>query len=124
MAIYLRNASNFAVDCAVNDGQCEVAPKNFHFIDDPQETTAVSLLQLRCGNVVIAPDPVDPDRAWLYLTSCARMGDVAEQIFSGHLQPATPVATPSAEMSVGQLQRRRLDLAFRWCRARVDGFAF
>ena len=124
MPTYLRNATDFSVDCTVTDGHCTVVRENIHFVDDPQESTAVALLQRQCGNVVITPDPVDDTRACLYLTSCARMGDVVEQIFSGCLQAPTPIAAPSSEMSIGQLQRRRLNLSYAWCQARVKAFAF
>ncbi len=124
MPTYLRNAGNFSVDCTVTEGKCDVLRANFHFIDDPDELAAIALVQRKCGNVVITPDPVHASRASLYLTSCARMGDVVEQMFSGCLRAATPVAAPSPEMSVGQLHRRQVDLSYAWCQARVKAFAF
>lgn len=124
MGIFIRNSTDFAADCARTHGECVVARENILLLDSAQEHIAIDHLQRKCGSVVIIPDLHDAAHAWLYHTSCERMGDVVERIFNGHLHAPSSVARPSAEMVLGELHRRRVALPYADCKARVEGFDF
>jgi hypothetical protein len=124
MSRFVENPTDFSVDCAAQQGRCTVARANIVFLDHGDEPGAVDYLQSRCGHVVIVPDASDAGRAHVYHTSCRRMTDVVRQIFDGHL--GDPVSLPrlASEMTVGELHRRPVAMAYPACRARVDGFDF
>jgi hypothetical protein len=102
MPTYLRNATHFSVDCTVTEGHCAVLRENIHFVDDPQESTAVTLLQRKCGNVVITPDPVSgqSDDAALLVEMSMRSAE------SGTLGRPGMVMTSPQTMTT-KLRRRR-----------------
>jgi hypothetical protein len=124
MPRFADNPVHFAADCSRHGGRCAIGRENFLFLDDGQEIAAIDQLQNKCGYVVFVPDPSDRRRAWLYHTSCPRMSDVVEQIFSGCLTASESVPQRTSEMSVGETLRRRLTLSYTDCLARVNRFAF
>lgn len=124
MSEFKKNPTDFSALCACLDGECTVARENILFLDDGKESAAVTQLQLKCGNVVIMPDPANPKRSLLYLTSCQRMADVIEQIFQSDLQAATGLPQQSEEMSLGEVQRRSVGIPYAECKAKVGAFSF
>jgi len=123
MSQFARNARDFAADCVREDGCCTVARENFLFLDDGKELSAVDYLQRNCGHVVIMPEGGDA-HAWLYHTSCQRMTDVVQQIFLDCLDAPVRLPHGFAEMTVGELHRRRITLPYGDCKVRVEGFDF
>jgi hypothetical protein len=121
---FVENPTDFAAECARQDGQCTVARENFIFLDDGDEPAAVRSLHMKCGHVVIIPDESRHGQAVLYHTSCQRMTDVVSQIFADVLGAAASLPGASSEMTVGQLYRRAVSSSPGECRSRVDGFAF
>lgn len=123
MNAFVENPTDFAAECARLKGRCPVSRANFLFLDDGDELAAVDALQRKCGCVVITP-AASSDRAFLYHTSCQRITDVLTQVFADALgAPASlPQATP--EMTLGELQRRRVAASYAHCRAKVAAFSF
>lgn len=121
---FVQNSTDFAADCARTKGQCTIAREDILFLDDGKELAAIDYLQRRCGNVVIIADTSNKAQAWLYHTSCERMTDVVKQIFQDHLEAPASLPQAASEMTVGELHRRRIDISYDDCRAKVDGFNF
>jgi hypothetical protein len=124
MSPFVDNPVDFAVDCVCHGGRCVVARENVLFLDDGEEVTAIDWLQNRCGHVVVIPDRSNEARAWLYHTSCQRMTDVVERIFAGCLTGPVSLPQPSSEMTVGEMHRRGVTIAYAECLARVNRFSF
>lgn len=112
------------MDCAQKNGQCSVTIKNFLFLDDGQEISAVDFLMKKCGHVVIMPDASSQGRALLYHTSCARMADVVDKIFADCLEAPQRLPHGASEMTVGELHRRGVTITYDDCRERVTSFEF
>ena len=121
MSKFVENPVHFAADCACGNGRCVIARENILFLDDGNELAAVDRLQMKCGHVVIVPDTSDRGRARLYHTSCERMTNAVEQIFRDHLEAPASFPQPASEMTIGELYRRRVTIAYAACRAKVDG---
>jgi hypothetical protein len=124
MVRFADNPVHFSADCTRHDGRCAVGRENFLFMEDGQEISAVDRLQNKCGYVVVIPDAAGARTAWLYHTSCPRMTDVVEQIFSGCLKESQSVPQPTSEMTVGEIHRRGVTMSYADCIARVDRFPF
>jgi hypothetical protein len=124
MPRFADNPVHFSADCTRHEGRCAVGRRNFLFLADGQEISAIDQLQNRCGYVVLVPDPADRRRTWLYHTSCPRMADVVEQVFSGCLTASQSVPQRGSEMTVGEIHRRGVTLSCADCTARVDRFMF
>jgi hypothetical protein len=124
MPRFADNPVHFSADCTRHEGRCAIDRKNFLFLEDGQEISAIDRLQNRCGYVVLVPDSANPRGAWLYHTSCPRMADVVEQVFSGCLSASQSVPQRTSEMSVGETHRRCVTLSYADCIARVNRFAF
>ncbi len=73
---------------------------------------------------MIIPDLSSKAKALLYHTSCERMADVVDQIFQDSLESPESLPQFNSEMSVGELQRRRIAISYEDCKARVKGFRF
>lgn len=123
MSSFLKNPTDFAADCACQNGQCEIFRESFLFLDDANELAAVSQLQTKCGFVVIIPD-ARKERALLYHTSCQRMTDAVKQIFEHHLEAPASVSQGTSEMTIGELHRRCVTISYDHCKARIAGFDF
>ncbi len=121
---FVQNPVHFSADCVQKNGRCSIVRHNFVFLDDGQEITAVDYLQEKCGHVVIMPDASCEGRALLYHTSCARMTDVINKIFSDCLE--APVSLPQvvSEMTVGELHCRSVAIPCDDCKERVERFGF
>ena len=124
MSDFQKNPTDFSAECARENGQCTVERKNILFLDDGEEAAALSHLQMKCGFVVITPDPSNSDQALLYHTSCQRMTDVVEQIFDATLQAPESLPQKTAEMTMGEVHRRSVDIPYDSCKARVEEFNF
>jgi hypothetical protein len=124
MSSFAENSTDFAAECARRNGRCKVARDNFLLLESGTDVTAVDQLQNRCGHVVIIPHGSSAGQAWLYHTSCQRMTDVVRQIFPDCLDAPVSLPQASSEMSLGEMQRRRVGLSYDDCKARVDGFRF
>jgi hypothetical protein len=124
MTRYVDNPIEFSADCAREGGRCAIGRDNFLFLGDGHEIAAVDWLQNKCGHVVVIPDPASGRRACLYHTSCPRMTDVVEQMFSGCLSAPASVPQRSSEMTVGEAHRRGVAMSYADCVARVDRFPF
>lgn len=120
----VHNPIHFAAECVQQEGRCAIARDNIVFLEDGDEVAAVNLLNMKCGRVVIIPDTADKGRAILFHTSCDRMTDAVRQIFRSDLGAPASVPQAAAEMTVGELHRRRVAISFDECRTRVDGFGF
>jgi hypothetical protein len=79
---------------------------------------------MKCGRVVVIPDPSDQGRALLYHTSCDRMTDAVRQIFRDRLGAPASVSQSAPDMTVGELHRRYVTISYAECRVRVDRFSF
>lgn len=101
-----------------------IVRENILFLDECKEHTAITYLQQKCGNVVITPDTSSKGHALLYCTACERMGDVVRQLFQDHLEAPASLPQQPAEMTVGDLHRRRVSISYDDCKARVEGFSF
>lgn len=124
MRQFAANPVHFAVDCALEGGQCRVESENVLFLDDGREHSALAHLQAKCGRVVIIPDAADEERALLYHTSCRRMADVVGQIFDGCLLPAARLPQRHSEVTIGELHRRSVARSYEECKRSVAGFGF
>jgi len=124
MSQFVENSTDFAADCLQHDGRCPIVRENILFLDEGNELGAVGHLQRRCGYVAIIPDAAHDGRALLYHTSCQRMTDVVKQIFHNCLEAPVSLPQASAEMTLGELHRRRITMSYDDCRVRVDGFGF
>lgn len=124
MSDFKKNPTDFSAVCARDNGECTVARENILFLDDGEESAAVGHLQLKCSNVVITPDPANPEQAVLYHTSCQRMTDVVEQIFQSALQKPAGLPQHSDEMSLGEVHRRSVDIPYDECKVKVGEFSF
>lgn len=124
MSPFAENSTDFAAECARRNGRCKVARDNFLLLDDGKELAAVDQLQNKCGYVVIIPDDAYQGKAWLYHTSCQRMTDVVGQIFSDCLEAPVSLPQAASEMSLGEMHRRRVTIAYDACKARIDEFGF
>jgi hypothetical protein len=122
MGHFAANPTDFSVACAQRAGHCTIARENFRFLD--QEQAAVSDLQMECGHVVIVPDRSNQGRAFLYHTSCQRMGDLVDQMFGQHLEAPRTLQQHGPEMTLGDLQCQRVDVSVDDCRAIVERFRF
>ena len=121
---FVENSIHFAADCARENGQCRVARENILFLDGGKELAAIDQLQRKCGHVAIIPDMSFDGKAWLYHTSCERMTDVVQQIFQDCLESAVSLPQSNSEMTIGELQRRRVTISYADCKSRVEGFRF
>jgi hypothetical protein len=122
---FVENSVQFAAECVRQKGQCRVVRENILFLDDGKELAAIDQLQRKCGHVVIIPDmSSNKKKALLYHTSCERMTDVVNQIFQDCLESAVSLPQFNSEMTMGELQRRRVTISYDDCRARVEGFRF
>ena len=121
---FVENPTDFSADCQWQNGRCMVVRENIVFLDDGNELTAVDRLQWKCGYVVIIPDMSYEGKALLYHTSCQRMTDVVKQIFQDCLEAPVSLSQHASEMTLGELQRRRVTISYDDCRAMVDGFGF
>src|SRR3974377_2020198 len=108
MTKFVKNPSDFAAECARHNGQCVVARENFLFLKNGNEPAAVKELQMKCGRVVIMPDPARKGQSVLYHTSCQRMTDVVSKIFEDTLGAPAGLPLAASEMTVGELYRRSL----------------
>ena len=124
MSQFVENTTDFSAECRRQDGRCAVVRENFLFMDDGTELAAVDRLQWKCGYVVIVPDMSRKGKALLYHTSCQRMTDVVTQIFDDCLEAPVSLPQHASEMSLGELQRQRVNISYDDCRARVGGFGF
>lgn len=124
MTPFVDNPVDFAADCACHGGRCRIARDDFLFLDDGREIAAVDWLQRRCGHVAVIAGTAAGADARLYHTSCRRMSDAVERIFAGRLGVPERLPQAWAEMTVGELHRRRVALSFDACRSRVDAFDF
>ena len=124
MSDFKKNPTEFSAACARENGECTVERENIFFLDDGEEAMAVARLQLKCGNVVIMPDPANPEQALLYHTSCQRMTDVVEQIFQSALQAPAGLPQQSTEMSLGEVHRRSVGIPYGECKVKVEEFSF
>jgi hypothetical protein len=124
MTCFIDNPVHFSADCMRHDGRCAVGRENFLFMEDGQEISAIDRLQNKCGYVAVIPDASGARGAWLYHTSCPRMTDAVEQIFSGCLTASQSVPQSTSEMTVGEIRRRGITMSYADCIARVDRFRF
>lgn len=124
MSRFLKNPTDFAADCACQNGQCEIFRESFLFLDDANELAAVSQLQTKCGFVVIIPDASRKERALLYHTSCQRMTDAVKQVFENHLEEPASLQQGASEMTIGELYRRGVTISYDHCKAKVASFDF
>lgn len=124
MSNFQTNPTEFSAECSREGGQCTVERENILFLDDGVESTVISHLQMKCGHVVITPDPSNPEQALLYHTSCQRMTDVVQQIFQAALRAPASLPQQSAEMTLGEIHRRSVGIPFDECKVKVDGFSF
>ncbi|UCH73321.1 MAG: hypothetical protein JSU82_13330 [Rhodospirillales bacterium] len=124
MGQFIENSTDFSAECRRQHGRCTVARENFLFLDAGNEPAAVEHLQRKCGNVVIVPDSSREDQALLYHTSCRRMADVVGQLFADCLGAPASVPGHASELSLGELQRHSITIAYDACRARVEAFDF
>lgn len=124
MRTYVENPIHFAAECVRKDGRCVIVRDNILFLDDGSDLAAVDHLHRKCGHVVIVPDASDRAKALLYHTSCDRMADVVKQIFRECLEAPVSLPQLDAEMTVGELHRRRVTMSYDDCRATVEGFDF
>jgi hypothetical protein len=124
MTKFVRNPTDFAAECARQNGQCVVARENFLFLKDGDEPAAVKELQMECGHVVVIPDASRKGQALLYHTSCRRMTDVVSQIFEKHLGAPASLPATASEMTVGELYRRSVTISYDRCRSKVKEFDF
>lgn len=124
MSDFKKNPTDFSAMCARSGGECTVERENILFLDDGEETAAVAHLQLKCGNVVITPDPSNPKQAVLYHTSCQRMTDVVEQIFQSDLQEPESLPQQAVEMSLGEVHRHSVGIPYDECKVKVAEFSF
>jgi hypothetical protein len=122
MGQFVANQTDFSVACAQCAGHCTIARENVRFMD--QEQCAVSDLQMKCGHIVIVPDPSNKGGAFLYRTSCRRMADLVDQMFRPHLEAPKSLRQHCPEMTLGDLQCQRVDVSVEDCRAIVERFAF
>jgi hypothetical protein len=97
---------------------------NFLFLDDGKEHAAIDYLEKECGKVVLIPDSSNKGQSFLYYTSCERMNDAVNQVFRDHLEAPASVSRLDAEMTLGELHRRRITMSYDECRAKVKGFSF
>ena len=121
---FVENSVQFAAECVRQNGQCSVVRENILFLDEGKELDAVDRLQRKCGHVVIIPDMSLKGKSLLYHTSCERMSDVVDQIFQGCLESPVSLPQSNPEMSLGELQRRRIGISYDECKARVEDFHF
>lgn len=124
MSDFKTNPTDFSAVCAREGGECTVERENILFLDDGDEPAAMAHLQLKCGNVVITPDPASPEQAVLYHTSCLRMTDVVEQIFQSDLRAPASVPQQQAEMTLGEVHRRSIGIPYGECKVKVEEFSF
>ena len=124
MSTFDKNPTDFSAVCAREGGECTVERDNILFLDDGVESLAVTHLQLKCGNVIITPDPDNPEQALLYHTSCRRMADVVRQIFQTGLQAPESLAQGMSDMSLGEVQRHCVELPYDECKVKVEEFSF
>jgi hypothetical protein len=122
MSRFVENSTDFSAECLRHHGRCPVLRENFVFLVGASEREAIDRLQWKCGCVVIIPDASHEGRSLSYHTSCRRMSDVVEQIFRGRRQPAVRLPQRPSEMSLGELHRCCVTVAYDDCRARIDGF--
>lgn len=124
MGKFIQNSISFSADCVQDNGLCKVDLDNFLFLDDGKETAAIDRLERECGKVVLIPDSSNKGQAFLYYTSCERMNDAVNQIFHDHLEAPASVSRLDAEMTLGELHRRRITMSYDECRSKVKGFSF
>ena len=124
MSQFVDNRTDFAVECLLHEGRCEVVRENILFLDENNERDAVSHLQLKCGYVVITPDRSYRGKALLYHTSCQRMTEVVKRIFQDSLEAPESFPQPASEMTLGELYRRGVSISYDDCRAKVEDFSF
>ena len=124
MSQFVKNPTDFSVECMCNDGQCTVTRDNILFLDEGKEEAAVNHLQWKCGYVVIIPDVSHKEKVLLFHTSCQRMTDVVKQIFPDCLETPVSLPQPVSEMTLGELHRQVANISYDDCRERVQGFDF
>lgn len=124
MSSFQKNPTDFSAVCEREGGECTVERENVLFLDDGAESTAVASLQMKCGYVVITPDPSNPDRSLLYHTSCQRMTDVVQQIFQSNLQAPAGLPQQRTEMTLGEVHRRQIGIPYAECKVKVEEFSF
>lgn len=124
MSKFVQNSIQFSADCVQDNGLCKVALDNFLFLDDGKEPAAIDRLEKECGKVVLIPDSSNKGQSFLYYTSCERMNDAVNQVFRDHLEAPASVSRLDAEMTLGELHRRRITMSYDECRAKVKGFSF
>jgi hypothetical protein len=124
MSNFVQNSTQFAADCAQDNGLCIITPENFLFLDDGKEDAAIDHLQMECGKIVLIPDAVNKGQTFLYHMSCDRITDVVNQIFQDALEESVSIAQADAEQTLGELCRWRVAMPCDECKLKVEGFSF
>lgn len=124
MSDFVDSYTDFSVECHRHQGHCSVSRENILFLEQGNQLAAVDQLHSKCGYVVIIPSGSSGDEALLYHTSCRRMTDVIDQIFTDCLQEPERFSQGGSEQSIGEILRHRLTIPYDDCRSRVDQFVF
>ncbi len=124
MSTFVQNPTHYSADCLIDNGFCTVNLENFLFLDDGKESAAIDQLEKKCGKVVLIPDVLNGENAFLYHTGCERMSDVVSQIFHDSLHSKSSVARLDLEMTIGEIYRQSVAMPYSDCKQKIKSFSF